>query len=336
MAWIAVLLCLCCLSGCEAQPERYAASYWDSFDTLIEIIGYEKSQDAFDSSMQRAHALLLRLHAVFDRYNAHPGVAGVYALNHAGGQPVQVEPELLKLLSEWRALNDSGGQAAPVNPALGTVIDIWKEYREQNAAVPDMDILQAANLHTSQAAIQIDMEMGTVQLMDAQMQLDLGAMAKGYAVEQLAQLLDDIMPAYLINAGGNVRAGKPPQDGRAHWTVALTDPAQPTDHLMRLGIEDLSVVTSGGYQRYYELNGVRYHHIIDPSTLMPGDRYLQTTVIMKDSGTADYLSTALFLLSYEEGLALAQSLGADAVWVMPDGTIQMTSGAQALVIDGAK
>ena len=133
-----------------------------------------------------------------------------------------------------------------------------------------------------------------------------------------------------------------PKDGGSCWTIAVEDPkegAEANDYADTLLIEDVSLVTSGVNQRYYEAAGKRYHHIIDPDTLRPEDRYLSVTVLTEDSGLADALSTALFNMSIEDGKALLQSLKsggmsiggisadtAEALWIMPDGSLQETSG----------
>lgn len=323
--------------GCSAQPQKYSVSFWDTFDTVITLSGYARNQSAFDAVAARAHAEFQRLHAIFDKYQEHPGVNGLWALNHAGGEELRVADELWELISLCASqYEELGGR---VNIALGGVLALWSECREA-AALPPQDALRAAAGHADMEGVMLDARNNTVRLADPQTQLDLGACAKGYAVERVARLIADEMPSYLINGGGNVRAGAAPLDGRAGWTVGVTDPVKAyedsTAVLLRLELSDLSVVTSGGYQRYYTVDGARYHHLIDPDTLYPCDRFLQTTALCEDSGMADLLSTALFLLPYEEGRALVERLdGVDAIWVFPDGRIQMTPGAQALAKSGA-
>ena len=161
------------------------------------------------------------------------------------------------------------------------------------------------------------------------MTLDVGAIAKGYAVERVAQMMEDAgMTGYLLNVGGNVRTIGQRSD-EEKWSVGIENPGIEggDDYISYLKISDLSLVTSGSYQRYYVVDGVRYHHIIDPDTLMPGNRYLSVSILASHSGMADGLSTAIFNMPYETGLALIETIeGVEAMWVLTDGTIYTSSG----------
>jgi thiamine biosynthesis lipoprotein len=167
----------------------------------------------------------------------------------------------------------------------------------------------------------------TVYLSDPLMRLDVGAIAKGYAVERLAEIAEENGYAnVLISVGGNVRAVGNKGDGTP-WNVAIQnpDPAGPNLHIVN--IEDLSVVTSGDYERYYMVNGKKYHHIIDPATLYPADYMTAVSILTRDSGYADGLSTAVFNMPYEEGLEFVNSLpDVEALWVMKDGTLRYSDG----------
>ena len=156
------------------------------------------------------------------------------------------------------------------------------------------------------------------------MALDVGALAKGYAVEQVAAAAPD---HFLISVGGNVCATGPKPDGTP-WTVAVENP-DGGDFLKLLYAEDRSVVTSGDYQRYFELDGVRYHHIIDPDTLEPAAYWRSVTVVAESSAAADCLSTALFTLPQAEGQRLLDQWGAEALWIGRDGAQVMSPGFSA-------
>ena len=129
----------------------------------------------------------------------------------------------------------------------------------------------------------------------------------------------------LVNLGGIVACAGAP-DGRDFWRVAVQSPFSASDSLGILRVKDESVVTSAVYQRFFEWDGARYHHLIDPETLMPGNFYSSVTVVCKDPAAADLLSTRLFLLPIEESRAAAESAGADALWVLPNGETLMTDG----------
>jgi len=225
-----------------------------------------------------------------------------------------------------------------VNIALGSVLSIWHNYREagkddpENAKIPPMDELKAASQHTDINNIVIDEEAKTVYLKDKDMSLDVGAIAKGYAVEVVAKEVEGAgLKSAIISVGGNVRTIGSPPEGKKTWAIGLQDPfseIQGTQNIVdTVYVNDMSVVTSGDYQRYYEVNGTLYHHIIDPDTLMPANYFKSVSVIYPDSGTADALSTCLFLLPYEEGYSLIESIqGAEALWILKDGSMKYTPG----------
>ena len=161
------------------------------------------------------------------------------------------------------------------------------------------------------------------------MQLDVGAIGKGYAAERAAELLmDKAVTGYVLNIGGNIRAIGSKPDGNG-WETGITHPNKSSDErfIRRVNIENISLVTSGDYERYYTVGGVKYHHIIDPETLMPSEYFSSVSVFAKDSGLADALSTALFCMSYEDGIALVNSLeGVEVIWVDRQYNVKHTNG----------
>ena len=225
-----------------------------------------------------------------------------------------------------------------VNVAMGAVLRLWHDAREAGVALPDEAALREAAEHVDMSQVILDEQAGTVYFADPELSLDLGAVAKGYTAERVAQwMLDSDMPSFIISAGGNVRCGQKPLDGRARWGVSIQDPG-PADGLPGTGYMDvlyltnLSVVTSGDYQRYYTVDGVRYHHLIDPDTLYPGRHMRAVTIVTQDSGLADALSTAVFLMPYEQGRAFVEALdGVEAYWVLLDGSVQCTDGLRAML-----
>ena len=159
-------------------------------------------------------------------------------------------------------------------------------------------------------------------LTDSEQSLDVGAVAKGWAAGKAAAQAPAGM---LISVGGNVCATGPKREDTP-WVVGIADPEGGEGYLRTLYDRDKAIVTSGDYQRYFELDGVRYHHIIDPKTLYPAARFRSVTVVCADSGLADALSTALFVLPLEEGKALAAKAGAEAMWLDTQGNLSETAG----------
>ena len=318
------------LTGC-AQPGKkgqYQAAYLDVFDTVTSITAQAESEDAFREQAEKIHDRLLRCHQLFDIYNDYAGLNNLKTVNdNAGIAPVKVDGEIIRLLQYCRAYYELTDHA--VNAAMGSVLQLWHEARTaglenpEQAALPEDTALKNAAAHTDWAAVEIDEEAGTVYLSDPELRLDVGAVAKGWSAQRAAEAAPE---GFLISVGGNVCATGPKDNSGTPWVVGITDPDGGADYLHTLYDTDSAIVTSGDYQRYYVVGGVRYHHIIDPETLYPAGRFRSVTVICGDSGLADALSTALFVLPREEGEALAQSCGAEAMWVDTEGNCFYTPG----------
>lgn len=327
LLWLIGALLL--LSGCGTGLQRYEATYWDVFDTVTTVTGYAAGQAEFDAAAREIHDTLLEYHRLYNIYESYDGLRNLKTVNdQAGIGPVPVDTRILSLLQfAQTAWTETGGR---VNAAMGSVLAHWHDAREQaledpdRAALPDRSALEEAALHTDLSALELDLEAGTAFLTDPDMALDVGALAKGYAVEQVAAAAPD---HFLISVGGNVCATGPKPDGTP-WTVAVENP-DGGDFLKLLYAEDRSVVTSGDYQRYFELDGVRYHHIIDPDTLEPAAYWRSVTVVAESSAAADCLSTALFTLPQAEGQQLLDQWGAEALWIGRDGAQVMSPGFSA-------
>lgn len=337
---LALALAALLLSGCAAGVSsdlglrRYEASFLTLFDTVTTVVGYAQTEEDFRRTAQEFHDQLLEYHQLFDIYHEYSGVNNLKTVNdNAGGGLVKVDRRIIDLLLFCRDLEQlTGGK---VDVTMGSVLALWHQARSEGvddperAALPDAGALEEAARHTGVSLLEIDQEASAVRLTDPQARLDVGAVAKGWAVEQVCRS----SPAgLLVSVGGNVQATGPKPEGNAPWVVGVQEPdGEKQDYLHTLYIDHQAVVSSGDYQRYYTVDGVRYHHIIDPDTLYPGTRWRAVTVVCPDSGLADGLSTALFLLSREEGEALAQRCGAQAMWVAADGARFYTDGFLDLV-----
>ena len=319
------MIVLLILPGCKAgqngsaSTNRYKASFLTLFDTVTTIIGYAETEEQFQEQCQKLRDELQSYHELFDIYHDYPGVNNVKTINdNAGIAPVQVDQALIDLLVFSHEIYDqSDGR---VNVEMGSVLKRWHESRTagvddpEAAALPDEAALREAAKHISFDAVIIDTEQRTVYLSDPLLRLDVGAVAKGYAAERVRQ---NAPPGCLLSVGGNVCATGPRPDGSA-WVVGLENPAG-GDYRHTLNVSSECVVTSGDYQRYYTVNGQRYHHIIDPQTCMPANYWHSVTILCEDSGLADALSTALFLMPQAEGQRLLDNYHAEAMWVDLDG-----------------
>lgn len=327
------------LSGCSRGPvlTRYDAQFFQLFDTITTMVGYAKDKETFTAYAQELHDELEQYHKLYDIYNNYDGINNIKTINdNAGIKPVVVDKKIIDLLDFSKEMYQETGGSFDV--AMGSVLTIWHEYRTQGidnpeeAQLPPMDELKEAGKHMDFDNVIIDRDASTVYLADPKMSLDVGAVAKGYATEMVCRKLEaDGLDHALVSVGGNVRAIGTKDDG-SRWKVGIQNPDLTSEkkYLHTVDLEDMSLVTSGSYQRYYTVDGVRYHHIVKPDTLMPWNEYDSVSILCADSGLADALSTAIFNMKQQDGLALIERLdGVEAMWLYPDGTEAYSSGFKA-------
>ena len=329
------LLLVLCLTGCAKVPEQkqYTATFLTLFDTVTTVVGKAATEEEFQAKAQIVRDTLETYHQLFDIYNDYEGITNLKTVNdQAGIAPVKVDGQIIALLRDCKAYYEATG--GMVNAAMGSVLFLWHEARNHgfndpaNAALPDADALQEAALHTDFSKVIIDEEASTVYLEDPDMRLDVGAIAKGWAAQRVSETAPE---GLLISVGGNVCATGPKDSQGTPWVVGVQDPKGGDAYLHTLYLTKGSIVTSGDYQRAYMVDGQLYHHIIDPGTLYPGTLWRAVTVVCEDSGLADALSTALFLLPQADGQALLDKCGAQAMWVAADGSIAYSPGFSACI-----
>lgn len=333
---VVVLACLL-LSGCAgtAQPEvkKYTATFLTLFDTVTSIVGYAESEEAFQQLTQPIHDELLKYHQHFDIYNDYEGINNLKTVNdNAGIAPVHVDRKVIDLLLDCKSYYEATNGL--VNVAMGSVLKLWHVARNDgiddpaNAYLPKDAALQEAAQYMDFSAVVIDEAASTVFITDPNVSLDVGAIAKGWSVQLVCENAPE---GLLISVGGNVFATGPKDAEGTPWVVGVQNPDGGDSYLHTLYVANGSVVTSGDYQRAYVVDGELYHHIIDPATLYPSTLWRSVTIVCEDSGLADALSTALFLLPQEEGQQLLDTFGAMAMWVDREGQIFYSPGFEKLI-----
>lgn len=332
-----LLACLI-LCGCSFQPgkpeiKHYTATFLNLFDTVTTVKGPAESEEAFWTLAQSVHDELLECHQLFDVYNDYEGIHNLKTVNDAAGvAPVEVDRRIIDLLKDCRTYYEATG--GKVNVAMGSVLYLWHEAREagirmpDTAYLPEQAALEEAARHADFACVVIDEAASTVFLTDPHMRLDVGAIAKGWSAEYVA---DRAPEGLLLSVGGNVRATGPKDEKGTPWVVGVQDPKDPSAHVHTLYLTRGSLVTSGDYQRAYAVDGVAYHHIIDPETLYPSQYWSSVTIVCEDSGLADALSTALFLMNQEDGHKLLDQMGAEALWIDREGNCFYSPGFKDLI-----
>ena len=332
-----IVLALCLLCGCtpkgQTAGKQFTATFLNLFDTVTTIVGSAQSEEAFREEAQKIHDELSVYHQLFDIYNDYEGIVNLKTVNdNAGGEPVKVDPVIIRLLSDCKQYYElTGGK---VNVAMGSVLQLWHDARNdgirdpREAKLPEEEALKQAAEHTDMSCVVLDAAASTVQITDPELRLDVGAVAKGWAAQRVAENAPSGM---LISVGGNVCATGPKAEDGTPWVIGIQDPNDSAQNCHTLFVTGGCVVTSGDYQRTYTVDGKKYHHIIDPVTRMPGTLWRSVSVVCGDSALADALSTALFLMPLEEGRALAERCGASILWINSAGEEFTTPGFEEMI-----
>ena len=305
------------LAGCGKKgPEKHEKQLF-AMDTVMLLTAYG---DGADDALSAAADVINGLAADLDPEKEG---SSLHALNTAGGGPAAVSADcaavLATTLDVWR---ETGGA---LDPALYPVIKAWG-FTTGQYRVPDETELDGLLAAKNTGAIAID---GNTVTVPAGMELSLGAVAKGYAAQKAAEAMAAAgAEQAILSLGGNVQTlGETRPDG-GPWQVAVTDPRDTGAYVGTLSVGQTAVVTSGGYQRYFEQDGETYIHILDPATGRPVDNdLLSVTVVTPDGARADALSTALFVLGAEKALDYAAAHeDMDLVLITKDGRVIVTSG----------
>jgi FAD:protein FMN transferase len=271
-----------------------------------------------------ARAVLAVFREVDARMSEWKDSSPLAAVNRAAGiRPVAVPEDLRRVLNRARRIGEATDGAFDITWAA--LWGLWDFKAAEPRLPPAEEVARRAAL-VDFRQLEIDDDAGTVFLPHAGMTIGLGGIAKGHALDRAAALLaarsvDD----YLIAAGGQVMA-RGDRGGRP-WRVGIRDPrGGPDDAFARVEVRDASLSTSGDYESFFVVDGVRYHHILDPRTGWPARGLRSATVIAADATLADALSTALIALGAERGMAVAERLGVEAVLIDAEGRVAVTAG----------
>lgn len=341
MIIVTVVAAAGCGLGAVSKTSRYQAEFLTLFDTATQIVGYAPTEEIFKEQVQAVYDELEEYHRLYDIYEDYEGINNLKTINdNAGVAPVVVDQRIIDLLLLGKEMyEETNGR---LNIAFGSVLSLWHTYRTQgldepeNAKLPPENQLIEAAKHVDIDKVIIDTEASSVYLEDEAMSLDVGSIGKGYAVEKAAQAAQEAgVTSMLLSVGGNIRAIGVRGDG-SQWKVGIQNPFddETPEYLKTVCVQDNSLVTSGDYQRYYVVDGVKYHHIISPDTLFPAQNFTAVSILCSDSGRADALSTSVYNMTYEEGLSFIENLeGTEAMWIFPDKTIKYSSGFEKSLAD---
>ena len=313
-------------SGEAADKETEASKDLFAMDTYMTLTAYgEHAKEAVDKAAERVEAL----DALLSTGNEN---SEIYQLNQNGEATLSEEGGYLV----ERALELYKKTEGAFDIAIYPVMQAWG-FPTQDYHVPDDDTLKEKLALADASKVNYDKDTRKIFFDQDGMEIDLGGIAKGYTSSQIMQIYQDCgVTSGLVNLGGNVQALGCKTDG-SKWRVAIQSPDDTEEYLGILEIEDQAVITSGGYERYFEEDGVTYHHIIDPATGYPADSGLISVTIVSDDGTlADGLSTSLFIMGEEKAAQFwrENSDEFEAIMETSDGELYVTEGiADSLTTD---
>lgn len=310
-------LCGCAdKNGLSEDTSKETAELF-AMDTVMNLTAYgNNAKQAIDAASDE----ISRLDGIF---SISSNIGDIKAVNDTGSG--SVSDDTAALIN--RALEISKDTDGLFDCTIAPVMEAWG-FTTKNYRIPE-----AAELETLLASVdytQINLNGSTLSLPE-NMQIDLGAIAKGFTSNRIMEIFsENNVSSGIISLGGNVQALGSKPDG-SPWRIAIQDPENTDDTFAILSIENKAVITSGGYQRYFEKDGKKYHHIIDPRTGYPADSGLISVTIVSSDGTlADALSTALFIMGKEQASDYWKEHKSDfdAVFMTENGNVYITQGLE--------
>lgn len=320
---------------------KHEKIYYDYFDTITSFTAYTKTEEEFNKYLELLEKAMLRYHEFYNGYNSFEGVNNIKTINeNAGKKPVEVDPEIIELINFAKEIyKDTDGK---INIAYGSVLELWHNAREtfletgNRDVIPSKEELEEKAKHKDIDKVIVDEKNNTVFIEDPNIKLELGAVNKGFAIKKLGKMLVDagVKNAILSVGGDDLLIGDNPSRENGMWNIAIKNPDTNSDETFRsiVGLKNTTVVTSGDYQRFFEVDGVRYHHIIDTDTNMPAKYFKSVSVVCDDIALADGLSTYLFTIDLEKGKEICERFGIEAYWIDLDDNEYKTDGWEGLEI----
>jgi len=313
-------LALCLAGGAAAETKESVVGY--QLDTIITLTAYCEDKAVLEDALKECDRLEQLLSKTIED-------SDVWRINHAEGQPVEVDPVTAEVIRTALAISEISEGAFDITIAPASAL--W-DFKAETPALPDAEALAEAASRVNWRALQLE---GNTVTLPAGMMIDLGGIAKGYIGDAVRAYLENrgITSAVLAFGGNIVTIGTKP-DGKL-WKIGVQDIDGPAmESMLVLQMGGGSAVTSGNYERGFELDGVRYHHILEPATGWPVQNSLASVTILGDSSAmGDGLSTAAFVLGEEKGLALIESMkDTEAIFILKDRTVITTSDGEKYLV----
>jgi len=300
------------------------------------VMGTVCSVTLYDQAKTQVYRdIFSRLREIEDRMSVNLPDTDLTRVNAAAGiAPVQVHDDVFYVIE--RALFYAGISGGAFDPTVGPLVALWG-IGGDDPRVPTQTEIDTVLPLVNWRDVELDRERRSVFLRRPGMALDLGGIAKGYAADEAAALIRKArLRRAIIDLGGNIMTFGVRQDGQP-WRVGIQDPLDNRGaYIGIVEVRDRTVVTSGVYERNFEADGVLYHHIFSPFDGYPAaNGLLSVTIIADASIDADALSTAVFVMGFERGMALLESLeGIEGIFVFEDMSVRKTEGVELVITDG--
>lgn len=322
----ALLFCVALICSCElSSSESLHKSARFLMGTFVEVtVKGPKSK-----ANQAIEAVFDEMKRVEDVTSFHKPSQLTSVNQSAGSEPIQTAPELVALIARSLAFADDTDGA--FDPTLGPLAKLW-HFSAGEPRLPEHAEIMAALEKKGWEAVKVNESLSTVSVPRKGMLVDLGGIAKGYALERARAVLKRLgISAALINAGGDILAMGEKSPGKP-WRIGVQDPRSPRGLVAVATLKDNVIVTSGDYERFFMKDGKRYHHILNPKTGYPAEGLQSATIVAEDGVTADAVATAVFSLGVKKGLKYVEKIpDAEGFLIDSSGKLHMTSGASSFL-----
>ena len=319
---ILFIVVLILITGCSNNKEKEYKLNLYYMDTYIYVDFFCQDSTKASKLKEDIDSIYKEYHELSDRYQAYDNITNIYSIynNTSKEKTLTINSKLYDLLDY--ALTFQTKTDDKFNIEIGSTIDVWKKYRDLGEGIPTKK-----ELNNTKKINHVTL-LGDNQVLNNHPNIDLGAISKGYTTELVGRYLEENgITKYLINAGGNVKVGIP--SNKEVYSIGIQSPNKDGSLLTVVKGKNISVITSGSYERNYTYNDITYSHIIDPVTLYPANNMKSVTVVTKDSALGDILSTTLFLMTVDEGKEFIKNYDVEAIWVTNDDTIIRSEGFSA-------
>lgn len=294
--------------------------------TFARILGVGDTESHCSDAIAAAFEVIFRIDELMSDYDPNSMLSQVN--KNAFQERISVDEDIFTVLSEAIRYSELSDGAFDVT--IGPVVQLWRKAKRQSKAPSETDIRKAQQA-VGYESLLLDAETKTVRFAKEGMALDLGGIAKGYAIDKAIEVLQNAgLSGGMVDIGGDLRCFGIPANRNKHWLVGLQNPTCEEDILMVLKMDDRAVATSGDYRRFVVIDGQKHNHIVDPATADSAQKLSSVSIIAPTAMAADALATAVSVLGKEKGMPLIESIQNTEALIIESNqtqTITKTTGA---------